>query len=133
MATDKQIAANRRNAARSTGPRSLRGKAKSRMNAFRHGLSYIGSEPPFSAFPDTAEGIDPEAVQQAILDGLCRIRLERTRTLLEVTELIGTGHIVKINPCLDRVFTLSRYEARLFAARKRAANRKTKQIGIAKP
>ena len=39
MATEKQIAANRRNAQRSTGPRSAAGKHISSRNAFRHGLS----------------------------------------------------------------------------------------------
>ena len=38
MATKKQIAANRRNAGRSTGPRTVLGKAKSSMNSTRHGL-----------------------------------------------------------------------------------------------
>jgi hypothetical protein len=39
MATEKQIAANRANAKKSTGPRSLAGKLKSSRNAYRHGLS----------------------------------------------------------------------------------------------
>jgi hypothetical protein len=39
MATDKQIAANRRNAQKSTGPRTAEGKRRSRGNAFRHGLT----------------------------------------------------------------------------------------------
>ena len=39
MATDRQIAANRRNARKSTGPRSATGKQRSRRNAYRHGLS----------------------------------------------------------------------------------------------
>src|ERR1700722_3619405 len=39
MATERQIAANRRNAKKSSGPRSLGGKARSRRNALRHGLS----------------------------------------------------------------------------------------------
>jgi len=38
MATDKQIAANRRNARLSTGPRTAAGKARSSLNALRHGL-----------------------------------------------------------------------------------------------
>lgn len=39
MASEKQIAANRTNATRSTGPKTAVGKSRSRRNAFRHGLS----------------------------------------------------------------------------------------------
>ncbi len=39
MATERQVEANRRNAARSTGPKSEAGKAKSRANATTHGLA----------------------------------------------------------------------------------------------
>jgi hypothetical protein len=38
MSSKKQIAANRRNANRSTGPRTQSGKSRSRANALRHGL-----------------------------------------------------------------------------------------------
>jgi hypothetical protein len=38
MATSKQIKANRANARRSTGPRTTAGKAKSSLNALKHGL-----------------------------------------------------------------------------------------------
>jgi hypothetical protein len=38
MTSDRQIAANRSNAARSTGPRTATGKSRSRRNAYRHGL-----------------------------------------------------------------------------------------------
>lgn len=39
MATEKQVAANRRNAEKSTGPRTVGGKEKSRLNAVKSGLS----------------------------------------------------------------------------------------------
>jgi hypothetical protein len=46
MTSAKQRAANRRNAQRSTGPRSAAGKDASRLNALRHGLSaQLGQDP----------------------------------------------------------------------------------------
>ena len=39
MPTEKQLEANRRNAQRSTGPRSTDGKSRSRLNALRHNLT----------------------------------------------------------------------------------------------
>ena len=39
MATDKQIAANRANSKRSTGPKTAAGRLKSSRNAYRHGLA----------------------------------------------------------------------------------------------
>ena len=38
MATEKQITANRRNAAKSTGPKTFEGKKVARLNAMKHGL-----------------------------------------------------------------------------------------------
>ena len=45
MASDWQIAANRRNAQKSTGPRSVQGKRRASGNAYRHGLA-AGSRQP---------------------------------------------------------------------------------------
>ena len=39
MATEKMLAANRANALKSTGPRSLAGKMRSSRNALSHGLT----------------------------------------------------------------------------------------------
>jgi len=39
MASERQIEANRRNARKSTGPRSTSGKKRASGNAFRHGLT----------------------------------------------------------------------------------------------
>ena len=41
MASERQIAANRRNAGRNSGPRSSAGKRRSSGNALRHGLSRV--------------------------------------------------------------------------------------------
>ena len=50
MASEKQVMANRANAKRSTGPKTAAGKALSRMNAHKHGLTAqtiaIGDEDP---------------------------------------------------------------------------------------
>jgi hypothetical protein len=50
MATERQLEANRANSVRSTGPKSLLGKARSSMNACKHGLTaktvVIGDEDP---------------------------------------------------------------------------------------
>jgi hypothetical protein len=60
MATQRQIEANRRNALKSTGPRTEAGRARSRLNALKHGLSR--KLPP-------AQGTDPRVapLAQAIL------------------------------------------------------------------
>ena len=39
MATEKQFAANRRNAKKCTGPKSVAGKSKSSMNNLKHGVN----------------------------------------------------------------------------------------------
>ncbi len=52
MASSQQAAANKANARRSTGPRSVAGKARSRVNALKHGLAI-----PASALPELAPEI----------------------------------------------------------------------------
>lgn len=48
MSSDRQIAANRNNAQKSTGPRSKAGQEVTRSNARRHGLAIdIGNDPAF--------------------------------------------------------------------------------------
>ena len=60
--TPKQIASNRRNAKRSTGPRTPEGKAAARLNALRHGLT---SELPVIPGEDASVFVEH---QQSIVD-----------------------------------------------------------------
>jgi hypothetical protein len=48
----KRTTANQKNAERSTGPRTVKGKARSRQNAFKHGLAI-----PTSALPQLREDV----------------------------------------------------------------------------
>jgi hypothetical protein len=52
MASDKQLLANRLNARRSTGPRTVSGKIRSRRNAIKHGLT---ARTVIDVFEDDAE------------------------------------------------------------------------------
>jgi hypothetical protein len=101
MASEKQIAANRRNAARSTGPRTAAGKTRSRMNAKRHGLS-CG----FACAPETSLDLD------SLFDRMMRIEAERVSLSQEIDELTRRGEIKKIEMQLRRMSALERYAER---------------------
>jgi hypothetical protein len=77
MASEKQIAANRRNATKSTGPRSLAGKQRASRNAYRHGLSL-----PITASATLGQELENRAREIAAeSDGA--VTLERARTIVE--------------------------------------------------
>ena len=61
MASERQLRANRRNAQRSTGPKSRAGKRRASQNAYRHGLS-----PGILPDPDWIKKI--EALAKKIVD-----------------------------------------------------------------
>jgi hypothetical protein len=82
LASKRQIEANRANAARSTGPQTSVGKAASRRNAYRHGLSRW-DEPAGSGFDAVfAEGFKGTDMHVAVQDlAQARSRQDRLRAL----------------------------------------------------
>jgi hypothetical protein len=87
MASERQIAANRRNAQKSAGPRSESGKARSSRNAHRHGLavpmSTVGLEAQLKDLAHQfAEGSDDAKIlAQAEIAAYAQLELERVRKL----------------------------------------------------
>ena len=123
MASERQIAANRRNARKSTGPRSGAGKKRASRNAYRHGLTLSVTSTAAYAKQlaklvreiagDSKEAIVLErarAIAQAELD-LARVRrakvalLERACTFgeLEPPQVLSSAtQIIRFVNALDR-------------------------------
>ena len=129
MATEKQKAANRANAQKSTGPKTAAGRLKSSRNAYRHGLSLpLHLDMSTSAKADAiarALAQDPAdeeelaaaaEVAQAQLE-LLRIRAARAELMSEVDWTSGDLNHLKPLAALDR------YE-RLAATKRRRASHK---------
>jgi hypothetical protein len=127
MATEKQIAANRRNAQRSTGPRTVAGKSISRRNAFRHGLSL-----PQQVDVAAQAEID-KLVHQIVGDHIDNYKLlfatETASALMDLlrvrqvrSEMLATLNLACASPAqLHRLLAIDRYESRARTRRRRAA------------
>jgi hypothetical protein len=82
LASKSKTDVNRRNARRSTGPRSVRGKARSAQNARRHGLA--------GANPLGALSKEVEALARALVgDDLDPERLVNARTMAQMEVMLG--------------------------------------------
>ena len=111
MASRKQIRANRRNARKSTGPRSEAGKAASSANALSHGLTaartvVLPEEEP-EAFERLSQGVVADlapagALQQALAQRIAGLlwRLDRVARL--EAELFAHGRLAKRRDALAR-------------------------------
>jgi hypothetical protein len=132
MPSPTQLAANRRNAAKSTGPKTAEGKAAASRNALRHGLTarqivcYGERESVYAAFHATmrenlapADEVEEQLVERIIL---CSWRLRRIaraeRGLIDrESGSVFLYHETRISRSFERIpremATLSRYEAQL--------------------
>ena len=77
MASERQIAANRRNARKSTGPRSGAGKKRASRNAYRHGLTLS-----ITSSAAAAKQLD-KLVRKIVGNSEDAILLERARALAQ--------------------------------------------------
>lgn len=128
MTSQRKIEANRRNAKRSTGPRTALGKARSRANALKHGLASAVLRP-----VDKAE--DKEFYEALLGRGQTRPeQREHALTVMETTRELEYVRAVRarlvksmddkcficVEP-LEATMSIERYERRALSRRRKAA------------
>jgi hypothetical protein len=143
MTSEAKIAANRRNARLSTGPRTAAGKMRVRRNALQHGLAAIVVRDPAvtAEVERLAAGIcsadaDPLEREQALVVAEAQIAFKQIRrTRAQIVEQLS--HLPQIPPrhasgalpswltdpdapSLDQLLRLERYERHALSRRKRA-------------
>ena len=124
MTSAGRIAANRRNAQRSTGhPRSSAGKARSAQNARRHGLSRTAACDParadeIAALACLIAGPDAAAERLALAVAIAAAQIDVVRARRARCELwsAAPGALVAI----PQLAAIDRYERRALARRRRA-------------
>ena len=130
MATQKQIAANRANSKRSTGPKTAAGKLRSSRNAFRHGLSLtLPYDPLIGSVADAVARTsitdpDQEAITAAtemVHAQFELLQIRRVRREMMIAMEIDATCVDK----LQRLAALDRYE-RLAQTKRLRASRKLK-------
>jgi hypothetical protein len=146
MASDRKIAANRRNSRRSSGPRTVAGKLTVSRNALRHGLaaatlrdSGIAAEVDRLATAIGSENADAAQREQALIiaeSELTLLRVRAARTSIFQQMLLATGAADAQEPSgqllgrqragvigrshIDQLRRLERYERRAFSRRQGA-------------
>jgi hypothetical protein len=129
MAAEKQIQANRRNAQRSTGPRTAAGKSISRRNALRHGLAVPAEmdEATLREINSLALKILGNTPHDQHFDAATEAAAacwEIARVHNALNEMLTTLDLATATPQqLWRLVTIDRYETRARTKRRRASAR----------
>jgi hypothetical protein len=131
MSSARQIAANRRNAQRSSGPRTAAGKQKVGDNALRHGLAAAASRDPnidaqikrlAKAIAKEAQDATQREQASVIAESeimLLRVRAARINIFEQILSGIGTEGVIGRSQ-LEQLNRLERYERRALSRRQRA-------------
>jgi hypothetical protein len=133
MASDRQIAANRKNAKKSTGPVSNKGKQRSRQNAIRHGLATkIGLDDLVCAdvkkiaeilSRDCGQASDGTGIAMNVLDAaqaqVDLLQIGKIRTGIHEAYHESAGSLDDIVALNESLRKLGRYERRAFLRRQR--------------
>jgi hypothetical protein len=127
MTTEKQVAANRVNSKRSTGPKTPAGRMASSRNAYRHGLSY--PSPLVPGMIAMADAIGRALAGKQASEERITSAAEFARSELELLRIrsIRNELWAKVNLTYDateelrRIAALDRYERYCLTNRRRAS------------
>ena len=125
MATEKQIAANRENAKRSTGPKTAAGRLRSSRNAVRHGLSCpldlaMSEKADAIARLLAGKGANDEQLTSTMQVAHAQVELLQIRRVR--AELMAAIDVACCDPHqLRRLVALDRYERYAHTKRRRAS------------
>jgi hypothetical protein len=132
MTSDRQLAANRRNAKKSTGPASVSGKRRSRENALRHGLAIdVDRDPSLRADADRMAQVLSHAreepsisltTQDAAAAEIDLLRIGKIRASIFDAFHKSERSLQGLTRLNEELKKLDRYERRAFSRRRRALN-----------
>jgi len=123
MTSAAKLAANRRNARLSTGPRTATGKVRSALNARRHGLAQlVFRDPTWSqqvrVLARAIAGAEADAKRYELACAIAAAQIDLVRVARARRELFAAA--LRESAGVPRLAALGRYERRALARRRRA-------------
>lgn len=123
MTSDQKLSSNRRNAQKSTGPKSEAGKRRAARNALNHGLAIpVQTIPELRADIETLAMMIARASGEKVITELSRQAAEAQLEIFRVRKVRRAMHSTDASweELSDRLAKLDRYERRAFSRRKQA-------------